>query len=78
MDLIDPAKDVDGLAGASVGALWRSRPGLAPCTPQGVVELLGRGGIELRGARATIVGRSELVGRDAELEPPALEPPALV
>jgi methylenetetrahydrofolate dehydrogenase (NADP+)/methenyltetrahydrofolate cyclohydrolase len=63
VDLIDPAKDVDGLSGANVGALWRSRPGLAPCTPRGVVELLGRSGIEIAGAKATIVGRSGLVGR---------------
>jgi methylenetetrahydrofolate dehydrogenase (NADP+)/methenyltetrahydrofolate cyclohydrolase len=63
VEAIDPGKDVDGLSGASVGALWRSRPGLAPCTPSGVMELLRRSGIELRGAEATIVGRSELVGR---------------
>ncbi|MFN8215267.1 MAG: bifunctional methylenetetrahydrofolate dehydrogenase/methenyltetrahydrofolate cyclohydrolase FolD [Solirubrobacterales bacterium] len=63
IDSIAPAKDVDGLSSANVGALWRTRSGLAPCTPQGVMELLARGGVELRGARATIVGRSELVGR---------------
>ncbi len=63
VDAISPAKDVDGLASANVGALWRMRTGLAPCTPQGVMELLARSGIELRGARVTIVGRSELVGR---------------
>lgn len=63
VDAIDPAKDVDGLTSLSVGALWRSRPGLVPCTPLGVVELLRRGGIELSGIDATIVGRSELVGR---------------
>ena len=63
VEAIAPAKDVDGLGSANVGALWRSRAGLTPCTPQGVVELLARSGVELRGARATIVGRSELVGR---------------
>jgi methylenetetrahydrofolate dehydrogenase (NADP+)/methenyltetrahydrofolate cyclohydrolase len=63
VEAIDPRKDVDGLSSSSVGALWRSRPGLAPCTPRGVMELLRRGGVELRGANATIVGRSELVGR---------------
>jgi methylenetetrahydrofolate dehydrogenase (NADP+)/methenyltetrahydrofolate cyclohydrolase len=63
IDLIDPAKDVDGLSGANVGALWRSRAALAPCTPRGVIELLTRSGIEIAGSRATIVGRSELVGR---------------
>jgi methylenetetrahydrofolate dehydrogenase (NADP+)/methenyltetrahydrofolate cyclohydrolase len=63
VEAIDPRKDVDGLSGASVGALWRSRPGLEPCTPSGVMQLLRRSGVELRGAEATIVGRSELVGR---------------
>jgi methylenetetrahydrofolate dehydrogenase (NADP+)/methenyltetrahydrofolate cyclohydrolase len=63
IDLIDPHKDVDGLSTASVGALWRSRPGLAPCTPSGVIELLRRTGIGMSGAEAVIVGRSELVGR---------------
>lgn len=63
IEAIDPGKDIDGLSTASVGALWRSRPGLAPCTPSGVMELLRRSGVDLRGANATIVGRSELVGR---------------
>lgn len=63
VDSIDPRKDVDGLSTASVGALWRSRPGLAPCTPAGVMALLRRGGREISGSIAVIVGRSELVGR---------------
>jgi methylenetetrahydrofolate dehydrogenase (NADP+)/methenyltetrahydrofolate cyclohydrolase len=63
VEMIDPRKDVDGLSTASVGALWRQRPGLAPCTPSGVIELLRRTGVELSGAEAVIVGRSELVGR---------------
>jgi methylenetetrahydrofolate dehydrogenase (NADP+)/methenyltetrahydrofolate cyclohydrolase len=63
VDSIDPRKDVDGLSSASVGALWRGRPGLQPCTPRGVMELLSRGGVQLRAANATIVGRSELVGK---------------
>jgi methylenetetrahydrofolate dehydrogenase (NADP+)/methenyltetrahydrofolate cyclohydrolase len=63
IDLIDPRKDVDGLSTASVGALWRARPGLLPCTPAGVMELLSHSGVELAGANAVIVGRSELVGK---------------
>ena len=63
VEMIEPLKDVDGLSTASVGALWRSRPGLAPCTPSGVMELLERSGARLSGADAVIVGRSELVGR---------------
>jgi methylenetetrahydrofolate dehydrogenase (NADP+) / methenyltetrahydrofolate cyclohydrolase len=63
VDLIDPAKDVDGLSTASTGALWRSQPGLLPCTPSGVMELLRASGVDPEGANAVIVGRSELVGR---------------
>jgi methylenetetrahydrofolate dehydrogenase (NADP+)/methenyltetrahydrofolate cyclohydrolase len=60
---IDPAKDVDGLNPVSAGFLAQGRPGLVPCTPQGVVELLDHAGIEVAGAEAVIVGRSILVGR---------------
>jgi methylenetetrahydrofolate dehydrogenase (NADP+)/methenyltetrahydrofolate cyclohydrolase len=63
IDRIDPRKDVDGLSSASVGALWRARPGLTPCTPAGVMELIARSGFRLEGASAVIVGRSELVGK---------------
>jgi methylenetetrahydrofolate dehydrogenase (NADP+)/methenyltetrahydrofolate cyclohydrolase len=61
--LIDPAKDVDGLHPLNAGLLMKGRPGMVPCTPAGVVELLRASGTELRGAEAVIVGRSELVGR---------------
>jgi methylenetetrahydrofolate dehydrogenase (NADP+)/methenyltetrahydrofolate cyclohydrolase len=60
---IEPAKDVDGLTATSAGLLAQGRPGLIPCTPQGVVELVRRAGTELEGAEAVIVGRSILVGR---------------
>jgi methylenetetrahydrofolate dehydrogenase (NADP+)/methenyltetrahydrofolate cyclohydrolase len=60
---IDPAKDVDGLNPVSAGLLAQGRPGLVPCTPQGVVELLDHAGTEIEGAKAVIVGRSILVGR---------------
>ena len=60
---IDPAKDVDGLTAASAGLLAQGRPGLVPCTPRGVVELLRHSGTEIAGAEAVIVGRSILVGR---------------
>jgi methylenetetrahydrofolate dehydrogenase (NADP+)/methenyltetrahydrofolate cyclohydrolase len=60
---IDPAKDVDGLTAVSAGLLAQGRPGLVPCTPQGVIELLRHAGAELEGAEAVIVGRSILVGR---------------
>jgi methylenetetrahydrofolate dehydrogenase (NADP+)/methenyltetrahydrofolate cyclohydrolase len=63
IDLIDPDKDVDGLTAANAGRLWQGAAGLVPCTPLGVIELLDRGGIELEGRDAVIVGRSELVGK---------------
>jgi methylenetetrahydrofolate dehydrogenase (NADP+) / methenyltetrahydrofolate cyclohydrolase len=61
--LIDPGKDVDGLTPISAGALAQGRPGLRPCTPSGVIELLDSYDVALEGAEAVIVGRSLLVGR---------------
>src|SRR3954454_19914203 len=61
--LIDPAKDVDGLTPVSAGLLAKGRPGLRPCTPAGVMELLDRHDVELEGAEAVVVGRSDLVGK---------------
>ncbi len=61
--LIDPDKDVDGLTATSAGLLAQGRPGLVPCTPRGVMELIASAGVAPAGARAAIVGRSILVGR---------------
>jgi len=65
--LIDPAKDVDGLTPVNAGLLLLGRPGLRPCTPLGVMELLAsvHGGDTgwLEGAEAVIVGRSNLFGK---------------
>ena len=61
--LIDPAKDVDGLTPISAGLLAKGLPGLRPCTPAGVIELLKRYDVPLEGAEAVIVGRSDLVGK---------------
>jgi methylenetetrahydrofolate dehydrogenase (NADP+)/methenyltetrahydrofolate cyclohydrolase len=60
---IDPAKDVDGLHPLNVGRLWTGRPGLRPATPLGVMALADRYGVRLEGARAVVVGRSNLVGK---------------
>jgi len=60
---IPAAKDVDGLTAESAGLLAQGRPGLVPCTPKGVMELLRVSGIDPSGADAAIVGRSILVGR---------------
>lgn len=59
---IDPAKDVDGLTPVNAGMLAHGSPGLVPCTPAGVIELLRHEGVELEGAEAVVVGRSKLVG----------------
>ena len=61
--LIDPDKDVDGLTTLSAGRLAKGLPGLQPCTPAGVMELLRRHDVALEGAEAVVLGRSDLVGR---------------
>jgi methylenetetrahydrofolate dehydrogenase (NADP+) / methenyltetrahydrofolate cyclohydrolase len=61
--LIDPKKDVDGLTPISAGLLAKGLPGLRPCTPSGVIELLRRYDVGLVGAEAVVVGRSDLVGK---------------
>jgi methylenetetrahydrofolate dehydrogenase (NADP+)/methenyltetrahydrofolate cyclohydrolase len=63
LDAIAPEKDVDGLHPMNVGRLWLDRKGLFPATPSGVLELLDRADIELKGLNAVIVGRSHLVGK---------------
>lgn len=60
---IDPRKDVDGLTPYSAGLLATGDPGLVPCTPLGVMELLRSESVEVAGKRAVVVGRSTLVGR---------------
>jgi methylenetetrahydrofolate dehydrogenase (NADP+) / methenyltetrahydrofolate cyclohydrolase len=63
IEAIDPEKDVDGFHPFNVGRLFTQQPELVPCTPAGIVELLEREGVEVRGARACVVGRSNIVGR---------------
>jgi methylenetetrahydrofolate dehydrogenase (NADP+)/methenyltetrahydrofolate cyclohydrolase len=63
LEAIDPAKDVDGFHPVSVGNLVQGRPGLVPCTPAGIIEILRRSGIEMKGARAVVIGRSDIVGK---------------
>jgi len=62
-DTISPDKDVDGFSPLSVGYLVQGRARLAPCTPSGVIEMLDRSGIAIAGARAVVIGRSEIVGK---------------
>ncbi|MFC7201634.1 tetrahydrofolate dehydrogenase/cyclohydrolase catalytic domain-containing protein [Halospeciosus flavus] len=60
---IDPAKDVDGFHPENVGRLVAGNPRFKPCTPHGVEYLLDDAGVELDGADAVIVGRSDIVGK---------------
>jgi methylenetetrahydrofolate dehydrogenase (NADP+)/methenyltetrahydrofolate cyclohydrolase len=68
MDLVHPAKDVDGFHPYNTGLLAQKRPRLRPCTPYGVIRLAQEYGIGLSGARATVVGASNIVGRPMALE----------
>jgi methylenetetrahydrofolate dehydrogenase (NADP+) / methenyltetrahydrofolate cyclohydrolase len=61
--LIGPDKDVDGLTPVNAGLLSLGRPGLRPCTPTGVMEMLADTGVELEGAEAVVIGRSNLFGK---------------
>lgn len=63
IEAVDPRKDVDGFHPVNVGRLAAGRPTFVPCTPAGILELLVREGVELRGANACVIGRSHIVGR---------------
>jgi methylenetetrahydrofolate dehydrogenase (NADP+)/methenyltetrahydrofolate cyclohydrolase len=60
---VDPAKDVDGFHPMNVGFLSTQRPGLVPCTPGGIMEILRRSNIPVAGQEAVVVGRSDIVGK---------------
>lgn len=60
---VDPAKDVDGFHPMNVGFLSTQRPGLVPCTPAGILEILKRSNIPIAGQEAVVVGRSDIVGK---------------
>lgn len=60
---VDPAKDVDGFHPVNVGFLSTQRPGLVPCTPAGIMEILRRSHIPVAGQEAVVVGRSDIVGK---------------
>jgi methylenetetrahydrofolate dehydrogenase (NADP+)/methenyltetrahydrofolate cyclohydrolase len=61
--MVDPGKDVDGLTPISAGLLALGRPGLRPCTPTGVMDLLAEANTDLQGAEAVVIGRSNLFGK---------------
>ncbi len=64
---VDPAKDVDGFHPMNVGFLSTQRPGLVPCTPAGVMQILERSNISVAGRDAVVVGRSDIVGKPAAM-----------
>ena len=60
---VSPEKDVDGFHPVNVGYLSTQRPGLVPCTPAGVIEILRRSNIAMEGRHAVVIGRSDIVGK---------------
>ena len=67
LQAVDPAKDVDGFHPMNVGFLSTQRPGLVPCTPAGIIEILKRSKIPIAGQEAVVVGRSDIVGKPAAM-----------
>ncbi len=67
LNLVDPDKDIDGLTEANLGRLVTGRTGHLPCTPQGVVELLRRYDVPIKGAEVCVLGRGTTVGRPLAL-----------
>jgi methylenetetrahydrofolate dehydrogenase (NADP+)/methenyltetrahydrofolate cyclohydrolase len=66
-DVIRPDKDVDGFHPINVGHLVQNRATLVACTPSGVIELLARSQVPIAGARAVVIGRSDIVGKPMAL-----------
>src|SRR5689334_3273988 len=62
LNAVDPAKDVDGIHPASLGRLMLNEPGLRPCTPAGIIEMLDHYQIAMPGKQAVVLGRSRIVG----------------
>ncbi|PJE94793.1 bifunctional methylenetetrahydrofolate dehydrogenase/methenyltetrahydrofolate cyclohydrolase [Streptomyces carminius] len=67
LELMDPAKDADGLHPTNLGRLVLNEPAPLPCTPNGIIELLRRHGVEINGANVAVVGRGITVGRSIGL-----------
>ena len=67
LQAVSPRKDVDGFHPVNVGALVTQQPGLVPCTPTGLIEILKRSDIPIARRRAVVIGRSNIVGKPAAL-----------
>jgi len=67
LEAVSPDKDVDGFHPVNVGRLQSGQPGLAPCTPAGIMEILRRSDLPVSGQNAVVVGRSDIVGKPAAM-----------
>ncbi len=67
LEAIHASKDVDGFHAENVGALAQGRPGFIPCTPNGCMEMLKSAGVQVKGAEAVVIGRSNIVGKPMAL-----------
>jgi methylenetetrahydrofolate dehydrogenase (NADP+)/methenyltetrahydrofolate cyclohydrolase len=67
LEAVSPVKDVDGFHPVSMGMLVSNRPGLVACTPAGCMEILRRNNINMEGANAVVLGRSDIVGKPMAL-----------
>jgi len=67
LEAVDPEKDVDGFHPVNVGRLQSGQPGLAPCTPAGIMEILRRSNLPVAGQNAVVLGRSDIVGKPAAM-----------
>src|SRR6202162_2697988 len=67
LEAVAPDKDVDGFHPVNVGRLQSGQPGLAPCTPAGLIEILKRTNIPISGQNAVVIGRSDIVGKPAAI-----------
>src|SRR3984885_6690888 len=67
LEVVLPEKDVDGFHPVNVGRLQSGQPGLAPCTPAGIMEILRRSNLPVAGQNAVVVGRSDIVGKPAAM-----------
>jgi len=67
LEAVSPDKDVDGFHPVNAGRLQSGQPGLQPCTPAGIIEILKRSKVPIAGQNAVVVGRSDIVGKPAAL-----------
>jgi len=67
LEAVAPEKDVDGFHPLNAGRLQAGQPGLAPCTPAGIIEILKRSHLSIAGQNAVVIGRSDIVGKPAAM-----------